>query len=304
MDTGRRNNVTVAGNPQWPVVVLAPGFGCDQRMWRLTPPPLDEDYRVGPFGHVGSGHWDLPAFSEDRRASLDGCTRDGVEICAAVDLRDAAFVGHSVSAMVGVPAARMAPERIGALVMVTPSPRYIYDEGCRGGFAAENGENAENDEDAEIAENIDELSASLESNRPGRSAAVAPVVPVVPVVMGNAERPEPEEEPTNSFCATDPDMVHVFARTPFLPDSRGDVLADSRGDLLPQPRGGLKSVDVPTPVLDRARDANAPREVGGYGHGAIPGPQLTTFDATGHGPHQSAPRAVNDPITPVCEGLR
>ncbi|MFJ2405719.1 alpha/beta fold hydrolase [Streptomyces xanthochromogenes] len=290
MDTGRRNNVTVTCNPQRPVVVLAPGFGCDQRMWRLAPPPLDEDYRVGPFGHVGSGRWDLSAFSEDRRASLDGRTRGGVEICAALDLRDAAFVGHSVSAMVGVPAARMAPERIGALVMVTPSPRYFYDEGCRGGFAAENGEIAE------IAENIDELSASLEPNRPGRSAAVATVIPVVPWVMGNAERPEPEEEPTNSSCATDPDMAHVFARTPFLPDSRGD--------LLPQPRGGLKSVDVPTPVLDRAQDANAPREVGGYGHGAVPGPQLTTFNPTGHGPHQSVPRAVNDPITPVREGLR
>ncbi|MFK0180320.1 alpha/beta fold hydrolase [Streptomyces xanthochromogenes] len=295
MDTGRRNNVTVTCNPQRPVVVLAPGFGCDQRMWRLAPPPLDEDYRVGPFGHVGSDRWDLSAFSEDRRASLDGRTRGGVEICAALDLRDAAFVGHSVSAMVGVPAARMAPERIGALVMVTPSPRYFYGEGCRGGFAAENGE---------IADNIDELSASLEPNRPGRSAAVAPLIPVVPGVMGNAERPEPEEEPTNSFCATDPDMAHVFARTPFLPDSRGDFRADSRGDLLPQSRGGLKCVDVPTPVLDRAQDANAPREVGGYGHGAVPGAQLTTFNPTGHGPHQSAPRAVNDPITPVREGLR
>ncbi|WP_166028528.1 alpha/beta fold hydrolase [Streptomyces chilikensis] len=267
MDIARRNNVTVTGNPQGPVVVLAHGFGCDQNMWRLTLPALVEDHRVVLFDYVGSGGSDLSAFSEDRYGSLDGYARDVVEVCEALDLRDAVFVGHSVSAMVGVLAADTAPERIGALVMVAPSPRYIDDEGYRGGFSAED---------------IDELLESLESNYLGWSAAMAPVI------MGNADRPELGEELRNSFCATDPDMARVFARTTFLSDARDD----------------LKSVRVPTLVLECVEDAIAPREVGAFVHRAIPGSTLVTLDATGHCPHLSAPDATNQAIRGFLAGLR
>jgi sigma-B regulation protein RsbQ len=37
-----------------------------------------------------------------------------VDVCGALDLRDAVLAGHSVSAMIGVLAARHAPGRIGA----------------------------------------------------------------------------------------------------------------------------------------------------------------------------------------------
>ncbi|MFD3731726.1 alpha/beta fold hydrolase [Streptomyces sp. NPDC058632] len=267
MDIERRNNVTVTGNPQGPTVVLAHGFGCDQNMWRLTMPALLEDYRVVLFDYVGSGRSDLSAFSEQRYSSLGGYARDVVEVCEALDLRDAVFVGHSVSAMIGVLAAGMAPERIGALVMVAPSPRYIDDEGYRGGFSAQD---------------IDELLESLESNYLGWSAAMAPVI------MGNADRPELGDELTNSFCATDPDMARVFARTTFLSDSRDD----------------LKGVTVPTLVLECTQDVIAPREVGAFVNRAIPGSTLVTLDATGHCPHLSAPEATNQAITDFLAGLR
>ncbi|KOU44039.1 sigma factor sigB regulation protein rsbQ [Streptomyces sp. WM6373] len=267
MDIQRRNNVTVTGNPQGRTVVLAHGFGCDQNMWRLTVPALVEDYRVVLFDYVGSGRSDLSTFSETRYASLAGYAQDVVDVCGALDLRGAVFVGHSVSAMIGVLAAGMAPERIGALVMVAPSPRYIDDEGYRGGFSAED---------------IEELLDSLESNYLGWSAAMAPVI------MGNAERPELGEELTNSFCATDPAMARVFARTTFLSDSRQE----------------LKEVSVPTLVLDCTQDAIAPREVGAFVHRAIPGSTLITLDATGHCPHMSAPEATNQAITGFLAGLR
>lgn len=267
MDIERRNHVTVTGNPQGPTVVLAHGFGCDQNMWRLTVPALVKDYRVVLFDYVGSGRADPSAFSEDRYASLHGYARDVVDVCEALHLRDAVFVGHSVSAMIGVLAADMAPERIGALVMVAPSPRYIDDDGYRGGFSAED---------------IEELLASLESNYLGWSAAMAPVI------MGNAERPELGEELTNSFCITDPDMARVFARTTFLSDSRGD----------------LKTVQVPTLVLECTQDVIAPREVGVFVHHAIPGSRLVTLDATGHCPHLSAPEATNEAITAFLAELR
>ncbi|MFF8731581.1 alpha/beta fold hydrolase [Streptomyces sp. NPDC015171] len=267
MDIARRNNVTVTGNPNGRTVVLAHGFGCDQNMWRLTLPALTEDYRVVLFDYVGSGRSEASAFSEDRYATLEGYARDVVEICEALDLREAVFVGHSVSAMIGVLAAGMAPERIGAHVMVAPSPRYIDDDGYHGGFSADD---------------IDELLASLESNYLGWSAAMAPVI------MGNADRPELGDELKNSFCATDPEMARVFARTTFLSDSRDD----------------LKGVDVPTLVLECAQDVIAPREVGAFVHQAIPGSTLLTLDATGHCPHLSAPEATNGAIRSFLADLR
>ncbi|WP_030812079.1 alpha/beta fold hydrolase [Streptomyces sp. NRRL F-2799] len=267
MDVTRRNNVTVIGNPQGRTVMLAHGFGCDQNMWRLTLPALTEDYRVVLFDYVGSGRSDRSAFSEDRYAFLEGYAQDVVEVCEALDLREAVFVGHSVSAMIGVLAAAKAPDRIGAHVMVAPSPRYIDDDGYRGGFSADD---------------IDELLASLESNYLGWSAAMAPVI------MGNADRPELGEELKNSFCATDPDMARVFARTTFLSDSRND----------------LKSVTVPTLVLECTQDVIAPREVGAFVHQAIPGSRLVTLDATGHCPHLSAPEATNEAIRSFLADLR
>ncbi|MGW2830231.1 alpha/beta fold hydrolase [Streptomyces sp. NPDC001286] len=267
MDIARRNNVTVTGNPDGRTVVLAHGFGCDQNMWRLTVPALARDHRVVLFDYVGSGRSELSAFSPDRYTSLDGYARDVVEVCESLDLRDAVFVGHSVSAMIGVLAADMAPERIGALVMVAPSPRYIDDDGYRGGFSAQD---------------IEELLESLESNYLGWSAVMAPVI------MGNPERPELGEELQNSFCATDPDMARVFARTTFLSDSRDD----------------LKKVRVPTLVLECTHDAIAPRQVGAFVHAAVPGSTLVTLDATGHCPHLSAPEATNHALLEFLAALR
>jgi sigma-B regulation protein RsbQ len=255
MDIVSRNNITVAGPEDAPVLLLAHGFGCDQNMWRLVAPVLAENFRVVQFDYVGSGRSDLTAWSETRYGALDGYAQDVVEICEALDLREVRFVGHSVSAMVGVLAAAAAPDRITSLIMIGPSPCYVDSPGYRGGFSAED---------------IDELLESLESNYLGWSAAMAPVI------MGNPERPELGEELTNSFCATDPAIARVFARTTFLTDSRDD----------------LKKVNVPTLVLECTQDVIAPREVGAYVHSVIPGSRLVTLDATGHCPQLSAPEAT------------
>ncbi|MFI9063641.1 alpha/beta fold hydrolase [Streptomyces sp. NPDC053429] len=267
MDILRRNNVTVSGREGAPVIMLAHGFGCDQNMWRLVVPALVEEYRVVRFDYVGSGRSDLTAWNEERYASLEGYARDVVEICDELDLQDVAFVGHSVSAMIGVLAAAAAPSRFSSLVMIGPSPCYIDGEGYRGGFSADD---------------IDELLDSLESNYLGWSGAMAPVI------MGNPDRPELGEELTESFCATDPDIARVFARTTFLTDSRDD----------------LAKVTVPTLVLDCTQDVIAPREVGAYVHSAIPGSRLVTLDATGHCPQLSAPEATATEILAFVRALR
>ena len=240
-------------------MVFAHGFGCDQNMWRFVAPAFEADYRIVLFDHVGAGASDLAAYDPERHGSLAGYADDVVEILRALELSDAVFVGHSVSSMIGVLAAAQAPETIGKLVLVGPSPRYIDDDGYIGGFGVED---------------IEELLVSMESNFLGWSSAMAPAI------MGNADRPELGEELTASFCRTDPEIAARFARVTFMSDNRAD----------------LATVQVPTLVLQCSDDVIAPDAVGEYVHEQIAGSVLVRMAATGHCPNLSAPQETIDAI--------
>lgn len=252
MDVLTRNNVRVVGNPDGPAMVLAHGFGCDQGMWRYVVPAFEATHRVVLFDHVGAGGSDPSAFDPVRHASLQGYADDVVEILEAAGTGPAVLVGHSVSAMIGVLAARERPELVDSLVLVSPSPRYIDDVGYTGGFSQEE---------------IDELLETMDDNYLGWSASIAPVI------MGRPDRPELGEELTSSFCRTDPAIARHFARTTFLSDNRTD-LADV----------GTRSL-----VLQCRQDAIAPVEVGTYVHEQLADSRLVVLDAVGHCPNLSAP---------------
>src|ERR1700678_2238263 len=256
---GGRNNVVLAGREDGPVVMLAHGFGCDQNMWRLIVPGLAGDFRVVLFDHVGAGGSDLSAWQPGRYATLDGYADDVLRICRELELRDVVFVGHSVSAIIGVLAAIREPDRFSRLVLVGPSPRYVDDAGYRGGFSRAD---------------IDELLDSLDSNYLGWSSAMAPVI------MGNGDRPELSEELTESFCRTDPQIARQFAEVTFRSDNRAD----------------LARVTTPTLVLQCRQDVIAPVAVGEYVAAAIADCRLVLLDATGHCPNLSAPSATTAAI--------
>ena len=252
MSALERNNVTIHGVPDGPPMLFAHGFGCDQNMWRFVWPAFADRYRIVLFDHVGAGGSDASAFDPQRYATLEGYAGDVLAICEELGLRDVVFVGHSVSAMIGVVAAASRPERFDRLVLVSPSPRYLDDDGYVGGFSRED---------------IDGLLESLESNYLGWSSAMAPVI------MGNDDRPELGEELTNSFCRADPAIAASFARTTFLGDNRAD----------------LERVRTPSLVLQCSDDAIAPQAVGEYVHAHLAGSDFTLLAATGHCPNLSAP---------------
>lgn len=254
-----RNNVRIVGSDEGRPMVFAHGFGCDQHMWRHVTPAFEADHRVVLFDHVGAGGSDLSAFDPDRYATLHGYAQDVLEICAALDLEDVVFVGHSVSAMIGVLAAVREPGRFGKLVLVGPSPRYIDDDGYVGGFGRRD---------------IEELLDSLDSNYLGWSRAMAPAI------MGRPDRPELGEELAESFCRTDPDIARHFARVTFLSDNRAD----------------LAQVEVPSLVLQCSSDVIAPTAVGEFVHRSIPGSRLVVLSATGHCPNLSAPEETVEAI--------
>lgn len=235
-----------------PAMMFAHGFGCDQNMWRYVEPAFAERFRTILFDYVGAGGSDLSAFDPGKYATLEGYADDVVALARELDVRAGVFVGHSVSAMIGVLAARKAPELFDRLVLVCPSPRYIDDANYTGGFTEDQ---------------IEELLGFLDSNHLGWSQAMAPAI------MGNQHRPELGEELTASFCRTDPDIAKHFARTTFLSDNRAD----------------LAGCEARVLILQCREDVIAPVCVGEYIHAAIPGSKLVLLDATGHCPNLSAP---------------
>jgi sigma-B regulation protein RsbQ len=254
MSTIRRNNIRISGSGE-KVIVFAHGFGCDQNMWRFVAPAFEPDFKVVLFDHVGAGRSDLSAYNPEKYASLSGYAEDVVEIGHELGWQGAIFVGHSVSAMIGVTASLRAPEMFESLVLVGPSPRYIDDGDYVGGFSREG---------------IEDLLDSLADNHMGWSAAMAPAI------MGNPERPDLGEELTNSFCRTDPDIAQQFARVTFMSDSRADL-----------PKVASRSL-----ILQCSEDIIASEDVGRYTHRHLPNSEIVFMKATGHCPNLSAPAEV------------
>src|SRR5581483_3170470 len=96
-----RNNVNIQGVGQ-KAMVFAHGFGCDQNMWRLVAPAFEADFRTILFDHVGAGRSDLSAYDSRKYSQLAGYAEDVVTLGRELGLSHAVFVGHSVSAMIGV----------------------------------------------------------------------------------------------------------------------------------------------------------------------------------------------------------
>ena len=247
-------------------MLFAHGFGCDQNMWRLVAPAFEDTHHVVLFDHVGAGQSDVSAYDRKKYATLDGYATDVLEICRDLQLSDVIFVGHSVSAMIGVLAANREPDRFRALVLVGPSPRYIDDGEYIGGFSQQD---------------IEGLLSSLDSNYLGWSSSMGPVI------MGNAERPELGHELTNSFCRTDPDIAAHFARVTFFSDNRQDL-------------GAVRTAAL---ILQCADDVIAPHAVGEYVCRHIPGSRLVEMKATGHCPNLSAPDETVEAIRGFIDSL-
>jgi sigma-B regulation protein RsbQ len=253
MSVESRNNVHTHGDGPG-TVVFAHGFGCDQNMWRWVEPALRANRRTVLFDLVGCGKSDIASYDIEKYSTLHGYARDLIEIIEAFATGPVIFVGHSVSAMIGVLAANARPGLISAHVMIGPSPSYINEGAYQGGFSRAD---------------IDSLLDTLEANYLGWSSAMAPTI------MGAPDHPELGVELTNSFCQTDPDIAKRFARVTFLSDHRADVA----------------KVIEPTLILQSSEDFIAPPQVGQYLAAVMPGSHLEIIENSGHCLHLSQPQA-------------
>lgn len=249
---GARHHVVSMGVGR-PVIVLAHGFGCDQRMWRHVAPELASDHRVVLFDHVGAGRSDVSAWRPDRYASLSDYGRDVIEIIESLDCGPVVYVGHSVSGSIGMLAAIARPDLFQHLVMLCPNPCFINDPPYEGGF--------------ERADVMDLLEL-MDRNMSAWANFFAPVA------MKNEDRPELRQELQDSLCSGDPVIVRHFAQLVFLADVRAE----------------LPKLRVPSLILQGGDDSVAPLSVGDYLHAHLPQSTLLRMVAPGHCPHMSHPQ--------------
>lgn len=222
------------------------------------------DHRTVLFDLIGFGDSEPEAYDPERYSSLDAHADDVIALLRELGLTNVVFVGHSVSAMIGVLAANRAPELFDRLVLVGPSPRYVDDDDYTGGFSVDD---------------IEDMLDSVDSDFGAWSSAMAPVI------AGNAERPEFGERLTKLFCRSDPEAARQLARVTFLGDNRGD----------------LRQLSRPALVLQCSDDPIAPTVVGRFVAGEIPEAEFVQLEARGHCPNLTAPDEVARTIRSYLE---
>ncbi|TWI69838.1 sigma-B regulation protein RsbQ [Pseudoduganella lurida] len=251
MSIHTRHNIQIAGRGP-ATLVFGHGYGCDQSMWRDLIPAFARRYRLVTYDLVGSGGSDLAAYDRDKYATLHGHADDLLEIIDACADGPVVFIGHSVSAMIGLLAANKAPHRFIAQVMVGPSPCYVNDADYVGGFNRED---------------LDALLAAMDRDFLGWTLKMAPMI------MGAPDRPELAEDLADRILRNDHAIARHFARVTFLADHRAD----------------LPGCQVPTLVVQCTDDVLVPREVSQYMYRRLPRATLRVIDNVGHCPHVSAP---------------
>ncbi|EDL64472.1 alpha/beta fold hydrolase [Bacillus sp. SG-1] len=259
-----RNNVKVKGNGKQPMI-FAPGFGCDQTVWTLVSESFENDYQVILFDYVGLGDSDVKAFDPDKYSKLSGYAQDVLDVCSALDLRGAIFVGHSVGSMIGMLASLRKPEYFSHLIMVGPSPCYLNDPPeYFGGFSKED---------------LIGLIDMMAKNYIGWANVFSTTI------TNNPDRPEVAKELEDRFCSTDPIIARQFAEACFFADNRQD----------------LPRVTVPSLILQCSEDVIAPTAVGQYMKEHLPYSMIKYMNATGHCPHMSHPEETIELIRDYLE---
>ncbi|MES2780020.1 MAG: alpha/beta hydrolase [Bacteroidota bacterium] len=251
-----KNNVVVKGNLHArETIIFSNGFGTEQSVWDKVITPFLENYRIILYDLAGSGKSDMNAFSSHKYDSLRVHADDLIDICKRMLVKDAIFIGHSVSGMIGMLAAIKAPQYFSKMVFISASPRYINADEYVGGFTQET---------------LDELYRNMETNY------FAWISGFAPMTMLNSDKPELAEGFLQTLSAIRPDVAVSVVRTIFQSDYRSS----------------LKELTKPALLIHCDNDMAVPVTVGAYMNEHIPNSQLELIAAEGHYPHVSAPEAV------------
>ncbi|OMO64458.1 putative sigma factor sigb regulation protein rsbq [Corchorus capsularis] len=244
-------NVRVIGSGE-KILVLAHGFGTDQSAWQRIVPLFTPYYRIILYDLVCAGSVNPDYFDFRRYTTLDAYVDDLLNILDALGVDRCAYVGHSVSAMIGILASIRRPELFTKLILIGASPRFLNDKDYYGGF--EQGE-------------IEKVFSAMEANYEAWVNGFAPLA------VG-ADVPTAVREFSRTLFNMRPDISLFVSRTVFNSDLRGVL--------------GL--VKVPCCVVQTSKDLSVPASVAEYLRTHLGGrTTIEILKTEGHLPHLSAP---------------
>lgn len=244
-------NVRVVGSGEQ-YLVLAHGLGTDQSAWGRILPFFKPGYRIVLYDLVCAGSVNPDYFDFNRYTNLDPFVDDLLTILDAVGVKKCAYVGHSVSAMIGILAAIRRPELFSKLILIGASPRFLNDKDYHGGFEQEE---------------IEKVFLAMERNYSAWVSGFAPL----------------------AVGADVPTAVREFSRTLF--NMRPDIsLFTSRVVFHSDLREFLGFVRVPCCIIQTTKDHSVPASVANYLKEHLGGRNtVIMLETEGHLPHLSAP---------------
>ncbi|CAH9055720.1 unnamed protein product [Cuscuta epithymum] len=244
-------NVRVVGTGD-KILVLAHGSGTDQSAWRSIFPHFVRNHRIILFDLACAGSVNPDCFDFRRYTTLDAYADDLINILDLLQIEQCAYVGHSVSAMIGILAAIRRPDLFSKLILIGASPRFSNDEDYHGGFEREE---------------VMEVFSAMQENYEAWVRGFAPLA------VG-ADVPAAVQEFTRTLFNMRPDITLFVSQTVFNSDLRGVL--------------GL--VKCPSHIIQTAKDASVPASVATYLKNHLGGRNTVhLLPIEGHLPHLSAP---------------
>lgn len=244
--------MTVKGSGEKTLVFIH-GFASSQKAWQWITPEFEKTHRLILLDLVGSGESDKSAYDEDRYQKIASHVKDIKEVLAALAVKEATLIGHSLGGMMALLLAKNQPELIRQVIVIGSSPSYINDlPDYYGGF---------NQED------VDNILEMMEVNYVGWASYLSTI----------AVPPEESESSSkyveSSFLSSDPKITYQFLQMTLLGDYR-DILKDVKTD---------------TVILQCSDDSFVPIEVAEYMANEIKNSSLHILSSKGHYPQLSAP---------------
>ncbi|HWT98833.1 MAG TPA: alpha/beta hydrolase [Terriglobales bacterium] len=237
------------------VVVLAHGFGADQRVWQPYIDDLAQRYDVILYDLACSASADPAFFDLRRHNTLEGYVDDLLAILDDLRVHRCRIVGHSVSGMIALLAAARRPALVDKLITIGASASYLNTDDYQGGFDAE-----------QVA---DILVAAARSYRDWAVNYAAFAIS------------RPPEDPatlnfTGSLTAMRPDIAVATAKMILLGDYRDC----------------LEAIETPTVLLQSLQDPAVPFSAARYLLDHLRNCEMEIIDTTGHMPHMTSVELV------------
>lgn len=246
---GAKVRVRIEGPEDAPPIILMHGFIYSLETWDAWAAALKSDHRVIRFdllGHGLSGPDPQQRYSPEERAAFVGDVMDALGVERAI------VGGNSLGGLAAWRFAAIAPERVAALIMVSP-----------GGYPA----NGVGDTP---------LSPPPQMALFLRTAPEAGVALSLGNIYGDDRKVTPEKIK----------LVGDMMRQP----GNGEAFVQSIEEFsLPDPEPMLKSITAPTLILWGAADIIIPPENGRKMAAAIPNAKLVYYDGVGHVAQEEAP---------------